>query len=378
MTNERNSVWIALLANILLLYAWNSCPILEWTYPEASLQLAVNLLFESITQQITLGTNLLPFQHGIILKRSCRLPLSTLWRCPITCPGTSSLSLQIHQLLPPRPTNLLSWQHCVCTMCSLVGRIQGPCWQIKLTLHWTMTHHCFPQRRVIWPCALFDSQSEDKKYALDLSQYHWSLFHSNPLMALIINMVNFTNPLMLNHTKKQESKDLYPPCPSNQLHSYSQLTSFTGWVCLNSTMTYSLSTGHPRRNANNTWMAIWYHHFPHLLHPHTILLWFLPSAALQQPSSGARTSYSSSLIWLAPMRLKNGDLSGLLSRNLYHCIHCAYKMGGFLLNFTSVTLQSLGTMRSINAFGFNTIQTASFSCHSLGWRLILFICPLLW
>jgi hypothetical protein len=78
MTNERNSVWIALLANILLLYAWNSCPILEWTYPEASLQLAVNLLFESITQQITLGTNLLPFQHGIILKRSCRLPLSTL------------------------------------------------------------------------------------------------------------------------------------------------------------------------------------------------------------------------------------------------------------------------------------------------------------
>ncbi len=80
-------------------------------------------------------------------------------------------------------------------------------------------------------------------------------------MALIIDMANFTSPLMLTHTKKQESKDLYHPCPSKQLHSFSQLTSFTGWVCPNSTMTYSLSTGHPRRNTNNTLLAIRYHHF---------------------------------------------------------------------------------------------------------------------
>jgi hypothetical protein len=31
-------------------------------------------------------------------------------------------------------------------------------------------------------------------------------------MALIINMANFTSPLMLTHTKKQESKDI-PPMP---------------------------------------------------------------------------------------------------------------------------------------------------------------------
>jgi hypothetical protein len=65
------------------------------------------------------------------------------------------------------------------------------------------------------------------------------------------------------------------------------------------------------------------------------------------------------------MRLENGDLSELLSRNLCCCIHRIYKMGGFLSNFISVTLQTLGTMQLINAFGFNTIWTASFSHHTL-------------
>ncbi len=77
-------------------------------------------------------------------------------------------------------------------------------------------------------------------------------------------------------------------------------------------------------------------------------------------------------------RLENGDLSELFSRNLSCCIHCVYKMGGFLLNFISVTLQTLITMQLLNAFGFNTIRTASFSHHSLRWRLILFVCLLLW
>jgi hypothetical protein len=94
--------------------------------------------------------------------------------------------------------------------------------------------------------------------------------------------------------------------------------------------------------------------------------------------TGARTSYSPFLNWLAPMRLKNGDFSGLLSRNLCQCIHCVYKMGGFLSNFISATLQTLGTWWSINAFGFNTIQTASFGNDCLWQRLILFVHQLLW
>jgi hypothetical protein len=49
-TNERNSVQIALEAILLLFYAWNSR-----TSPEALLQLAINLLFQSITQQINTG-----------------------------------------------------------------------------------------------------------------------------------------------------------------------------------------------------------------------------------------------------------------------------------------------------------------------------------
>jgi hypothetical protein len=65
------------------------------------------------------------------------------------------------------------------------------------------------------------------------------------------------------------------------------------------------------------------------------------------------------------------------SRNLCHCINCVYKMGAFLSNFISVTLQTLGTTQLINAFGFNTIWMVSFSHHSLWWRLILFVRPLL-
>ncbi len=52
--------------------------------------------------------------------------------------------------------------------------------------------------------------------------------------------------------------------------------------------------------------------------------------------------------------------------------------GRFLVKFQSITLQTLGTMQLINAFGFITIWTASFSHHSLQRKLILFIRPLLW
>ncbi len=114
----------------------------------------------------------------------------------------------------------------------------------------------------------------------------WCLYHSNPSMALIIDMVNFTSPLMLTHTKKQESKDLYHPCPSKQLHSFSQLTGFTGQVCPNSMMTYSLFTGCPRRNANNTLMAIWYHHFPSYARRTPTFcthIWYFYDSFYQQP-----------------------------------------------------------------------------------------------
>jgi hypothetical protein len=151
-------------------------------------------------------------------------------------------------------------------------------------------------------------------------------------MDLIINTVKSTSPLTPTCTRKWESKDLHHPRPSKQLCSSSRLTNFTGQVCPNSTTTYSPSIGCLKRNAADTLLAIWYHHSwlctwdLHLLHLHTILLRFLPLAALQLPSSRAQTNYSSSLIQLAPMRLKNGDLSRSLSRNLCHCIHHVYKM----------------------------------------------------
>jgi hypothetical protein len=63
MTNESNSVRIALEAILPFFMHGILALSPERTSPEALLQLAVNLLFQSITQQKTLGINLLPFQH---------------------------------------------------------------------------------------------------------------------------------------------------------------------------------------------------------------------------------------------------------------------------------------------------------------------------
>jgi hypothetical protein len=78
------------------------------------------------------------------------------------------------------------------------------------------------------------------------------------------------------------------------------------------------------------------------------------------------------------MRLENGDLSELPSRNLCRCIHHASRMGGSWLNFTSVTPLTLSSMQLISAFGFNTIQIANFSHHSPQWKLISSIHLILW
>ncbi len=158
MTNERDSVRIALEAILLLLYAWNyqylqnSCRSWPW----------IHLPNQSLNKQ-TFGIDIIPFQFLIILQRSCHPPQSTSWSCPITPPWTSGLSSQAHQLMPSRPTHLFNRQHCIRLTCSLVRCMKGARWQVNLSLHWTMANHCFSQSCIIRARALFSSQQEDEE-----------------------------------------------------------------------------------------------------------------------------------------------------------------------------------------------------------------------
>jgi hypothetical protein len=223
-----------------------------------------------------------------------------------------------------------------------------------------------------------------KKHASDLSLYPLELVPFKPIDGPDNKYGKLHKPINANPYKEGGIKGFIPPMPFKTTSQFLTTDQFH-WPSLSELndnlfpFHWLLEEEHKQYFDSILVSSLPDLHVgPHLLHPHTILLGFLPSAALLQPTSGAWTSYSSFLIQLAPIRLENGDLSELLSKNLCCCIHRVYKMGDFLSNFISATLQTPGTMQLINTFGFNTIQTESFSHYSIHQRLILFVRPLLW
>ncbi len=60
MTNKHDSVCVALEAILLLLYAWNTCPIPGTDISHSLVALAMNLPYQSITQPISIGNKHLP------------------------------------------------------------------------------------------------------------------------------------------------------------------------------------------------------------------------------------------------------------------------------------------------------------------------------
>ncbi len=99
MTNKHDSVRIALEVILLLLYAWNSCPI-----PGTGISHSLVASGREFAFPIDYSTSKhWKLTSSLKILRPCHMPLCTPRGCPSTCPGTPCLPLQAINSCCPDP-----------------------------------------------------------------------------------------------------------------------------------------------------------------------------------------------------------------------------------------------------------------------------------
>ena len=97
MCNERDSVRVALEAMLLLLYAWNSCPVPGTDISHSLVAVGREFAFpDQFFQWKTLGAHFITEYHCLVLKGISHPPIRLPPGCRTPCPQTTLIPLRAY------------------------------------------------------------------------------------------------------------------------------------------------------------------------------------------------------------------------------------------------------------------------------------------